>query len=283
VRDGLAILVFDEEVARRWRKQRGPEGEDGYTLHAHGKRCGPQLRQRLEQDGPQDAQVHCQEGQLRDNIKLQHLAATNEIDGVADRKQRRDDVAPVLGARGQADNQDEYGCDAAKDQNHFIAREPDAQTKFPEVTVDIKDAALPTMKLPPDGVEQGNVFLLWFVEIKVQVVRQEFVFQGGIEEIEGDHGAGHIGPESQGETIILLLTHLMIEQIEDNWSEEDSVLFCQDANTKGKAAHHDGQHPAIVARDQIEAEQQPEHHDVIQKHLALIVDGQRREVEEETG
>ncbi len=77
--------------------------------------------------------------------------------------------------------------------------------------------------------------------------------------------------------------HLAVEQVADDRHKEDGVLFRQHPHPQGQAAEERGKNAPVITAGQVEAQQHPEDHQVVQQHLALVVDSQRRQVEEETG
>ena len=52
---------------------------------------------------------------------------------------------------------------------------------------------------------------------------------------------------------------------------------------KASPDHVRGEYPGLPAQQEVYAQQHPEDHDVVQQDLALVIDGERREIEEEGG
>src|SRR5258708_33128385 len=111
--------------------------------------------------------------------------------------------------------------------------------------------------------------------------RNEFVFEQGVQEVQRNDRKHPEEPEAQGKAIIAPLAHLAVEQVADDRHKEDGVFFGGYADSQGQAAQERGEDAAIVTGRQVQAQEHPEDHQVVQEHLALVVDGQGRQVEEE--
>ncbi len=61
------------------------------------------------------------------------------------------------------------------------------------------------------------------------------------------------------------------------------IFFGDHADPESQAAQEWGDDAPIIAGGQVQAQEQPEDHQVIQQHLALVVDGQGGQVEEKGG
>ena len=139
------------------------------------------------------------------------------------------------------------------------------------------------MELPPDGVEQGHVIGGLSVEIKVEMAGQQLVFEPRVQKVQRNDCQHPEEPEAQGKAIIAPLPHLAVEQVGDNGHEENGVFFGEHADPQGHAAEERRENAPIIAGRQVEAQEQPEDHQVVQQHLALVEDCQRRQAEEEAG
>src|SRR5262249_2878635 len=140
--------------------------------------------------------------------------------------------------------------------------------------------ALASVQLIPNGIEQCHVVGGRIVEIEVEVRGQKLVLQRGKEHIQGYEPNEHKAPEAKPEAVAAPRPHHSIEQVGNARDKKDGVFLCEYPDAQRQAAKEWHEHLTPVAGRKIQAQKHPEHHQVIQEHLALVKDGQRGKIKE---
>lgn len=118
-------------------------------------------------------------------------------------------------------------------------------------------------------------------EVEVEVLREQLVLDLREEQVADDRGDRGEPPERHPEAPVRLLFDRAVQQVRAAGQDEQRVLLRHQGEAEAQPGAHHGDDPAVLAGQQVQAQQDPQHHQVVQQDLALVVHAQRGHVEHE--
>ena len=121
------------------------------------------------------------------------------------------------------------------------------------------------------------------VSIEVQPRWKQLVLQLREQDVRADGDRQGDPPETHDEAPVAPPLGAPVHQIAERGGEEDRILLGDDGYPEGESRHHRRDYPTLRTGKQIESQQQPQTHQVVQQNLPLVVDREGREVVDERG
>src|SRR5579885_2418769 len=267
LRRGGVLREDDAGVHRVVRDDDGDHAEDQDGAHevearqsAEPAHDGVNGHRRVERD----------QGNHGNDVEREDDAAAQQQDPEAERHQREQQQFTIPPAEDEVENSRRR----AEDDEEHIGLRPRRQAAD-----DVAALALAASKLAEIGADHAQV--------RVRIAREpaggeQFALEDRHQHEHGADGDGDIGEGHQHE-LALEFRRVQPRGVDHHRQEQHKNLFREEGNAKANARQHDVEQAAIAYDQEVEREQQPEGADIVQQHLALIGQADRREREDDHG